>query len=45
MTNQWPDAVYACINSGQAAAPREIRYKSICINESIECVFNDLRDA
>lgn len=44
MTYQWPGAVYACINFGQAAAPREIRHKSICINESIDRVLSELQE-
>ena len=35
MTNQWPDATYACINLGEAYAPREIEKKAICINADI----------
>lgn len=35
MTNQWPDATYACINMGEAYAPREIERKAICINADI----------
>ena len=35
MTFQWPDAIYACINRGEASAPEEIAAKSICINEDI----------
>ena len=35
MTAQWPDATYACINLGEAYAPREIEKKAICINADI----------
>ena len=35
MTEEWPDATYACLNYGQAFAPDEIRRKSICINGDI----------
>ena len=35
MTNQWTDAIYACINLGEAYAPREIDKKAICINADI----------
>lgn len=35
MTHQWPDATYACINLGEAYAPREIEKKAICINADI----------
>lgn len=31
----WHKAVYACINYGDAAAPREIQEKSICIDGDI----------
>lgn len=44
MTYQWPGAVYACINFGQAAVPREIRHKSICINESVDLVLSELQE-
>ncbi|MBD5390672.1 Sir2 silent information regulator family NAD-dependent deacetylase [bacterium] len=30
-----PNAIYACINYGEAVAPKEIRSQSICINEDI----------
>ncbi len=30
-----PNAIYACINQGQAACPREIQQQSICINADI----------
>lgn len=35
MTAKNPNAVYACINAGQAYAPKEIRKRSICINEDV----------
>ena len=35
MTAQNPKAVYACINYGEAACPREITRQSICINSDI----------
>ena len=34
-TNANPNAVYACINAGEAAAPREIADRSICIRSDI----------
>ena len=37
MANDWNDAVYACLNMGEAYAPEEIREKAICINDDI-CV-------
>ena len=42
MTVQWPDATYACINLGEASAPREIEKKSICINADIGAVLDAL---
>lgn len=42
MTHLWKDAAYACVNMGQAVAPREILSKSICINEGIETVLDEL---
>ena len=35
MTDRNPNAVYACLNYGQAYAPEEIRKRSICINQDI----------
>ena len=35
MTDKWENARYACINAGDAAAPEEIKKKSICINGDI----------
>ena len=35
MTNDWPDATYACVNAGEACAPDEIREKSICVNGDV----------
>lgn len=35
MTNDWPDATYACLNYGEAYAPDEIKRKSICVNGDI----------
>ena len=35
MTHEWPDALYACVNLGEASAPPEIESRSICINEDI----------
>lgn len=42
MTNTWRDATYACINLGEAVAPKEIELKSICINEDIGAVLKQL---
>ena len=43
MTAKNPNAIYACINNGQAICPTEIQHKSICINDDIlniihECI-------
>lgn len=35
MTHEWKDAVYFCLNYGEAYAPDEIKKKSICINGDI----------
>ena len=35
MTAHWPDATYACINLGEAYAPREIEKKALCIDADI----------
>ena len=35
MTHQNPEAVYACVNYGEAYAPREIAGRSICIDGDI----------
>lgn len=35
MTNTWPQATYACLNYGDAVAPKEIQEKSICIDGDI----------
>lgn len=42
MTDQWPDATYACLNYGEAYAPEEIRDKSICINGDIREILKQL---
>ena len=35
MTYEWPNATYACLNFGEAFAPKEIEHKAICINGDI----------
>ena len=40
MTAKNPNAIYACINQGQAICPDEIRHKSICINDDISNIIN-----
>ena len=42
MANEWPDATYACINLGEAYAPKEIEAKSICINADIGSVLKQI---
>ncbi|MGI5897213.1 MAG: SIR2 family NAD-dependent protein deacylase [Oscillospiraceae bacterium] len=42
MTAQNRHATYACINYGEAAAPREIEKQAICINSDISAVLKDL---
>lgn len=42
MTNQNPNATYACINMGESVAPQEITGRSICIDEDIGKVLFDL---
>lgn len=42
MTYEWKDAVYACLNYGEAYAPDEIRKKSICINGDIGEILSQL---
>jgi len=43
MTYQNPKAVYACINYGEAASPKEIERQAICINNDIAHVLKDLK--
>ena len=35
MTAEWEKATYACLNYGEAFAPREIEDRAICINGDI----------
>lgn len=42
MANEWPDAAYACINLGEAYAPKEIEAKSICVNADIGSVLKQI---
>lgn len=42
MTAQNPQAVYACINKGESACPKEIERQSICIDADISRVIYDL---
>ena len=45
MTAKHPDAVYACVNNGQAACPAEIGDRAICINSDIGKVLLELKQA
>lgn len=42
MTFKNPNAVYACINQGQAVCPREVKKRSICIDADIADVLQAL---
>ena len=42
MTHENPTAVYACVNLGEAYAPREIAARSICIDADIDSVLRSL---
>ena len=45
MTAKNPNAIYACINQGQAVCPQEIEQRSICMNADIGQVLQNLSDA
>ena len=42
MTAQNPKAIYACINYGEAVCPNEMKRRSICIDDDIAKVLEDL---
>ena len=42
MTYQDPEAVYACVNLGEAGAPKEIASRSICIDGDIGNVLGQM---
>lgn len=44
MTAKNPNAIYACINQGQAVCPREIEQRSICMNADIGQILQNLSD-
>ena len=44
MTATWENAAYACINLGEAYAPREIGAKSICIDGDIGSILKQLSE-
>ena len=43
MAYEWKNAVYACLNYGEAFAPDEIKKKSICINGDIGEILKQLQ--
>lgn len=43
MTAQNSEALYACVNYGEAVCPKEIEQQSICIDGDIGTVLSDLR--
>lgn len=43
MTKQNPNALYACVNSGDAACPKDIEKQSFCIDADIAEVLRELR--
>ena len=43
MAYEWKDALYACLNDGEAFAPEEIKKQSICINGDIGTILNQLQ--
>lgn len=43
MTRQEPNAFYACLNYGEACAPREIENRSLCIDADIADILAELR--
>ena len=42
MTAKNPNAIYACINQGQAVCPPEIKKQSICIDTDIGSIINQI---
>ena len=45
MTAKNPNAIYACINQGQAVCSQEIEQRSICMNADIGRILQNLSDA
>ena len=45
MTAKNPNAIYACINQGQAVCPQEIEQRSICMDADIGQALQNLSDA
>ena len=44
MTARNPDAVYVCINYGEAVCPKDIRKQAICINGDIGAILQNLQN-
>ena len=44
MTGTWENAVYACVNLGEAYAPRELAARAICIDGDIGAVLAALKE-
>ena len=42
MTAKNPNAIYACINQGQAVCPQDIQRQAICIDADIGCILRGL---
>lgn len=42
MTAKNPNAVYACVNYGEAICPDEIKLRSVCIDEELSDVLSDI---
>ena len=42
MVKQNPEATYACINYGEALCPKQIESRSICIDDDIEKVLEQI---
>ena len=42
MTYQNPNAVFACLNYGQAGAPADIKDRSVCIDGDIKKILEDI---
>lgn len=42
MTAENPNAVYACVNAGEAFVPEEIKERSVCVDEDIGKVLKEL---
>lgn len=42
MTAKNPNAIYACINQGQAVCPQGIERQSICIDADIDTVLHKI---